>query len=164
MFTIILIVVQNSIVRQLHSDYSFLSFLYDNIYPSGMHVLEASRAKHEVECKNCQLTQMWDNCSPNGNRKISISSLTFATVWLYICSRGKGFFYFPNTLFFSYCTAWWPSYTYMYTGFLTEFCFNLVEHLFCWLLFIPVPSSVTWLFKPASYYFLLDFSSFLISV
>lgn len=51
MFTIILIIVQNSIVRQLHSDYSFLSFLYDNIYPSGMHVLEASRAKHEVECK-----------------------------------------------------------------------------------------------------------------
>ena len=100
----------------------------------------------------------------NGNRKISISSLTFATVRLYICSRGKGFFYFPNTLFFSYCTAWFPSYTYMYTGFLIEFCFNLVEHLFCWLLFIPVPSSVTWLFKPASYYFLLDFSSFLISV
>ena len=56
MFTIILIVVQNSIVRQLHSDYSFLSFLYDNIYPSGMHVLESSRAKHKVECKNCQLT------------------------------------------------------------------------------------------------------------
>ena len=26
-------------------------------------------------------------------------------------------FYFPNTLFFFYCTAWWPSYTYMYTFF-----------------------------------------------
>ena len=29
--------------------------------------------------------------------------------------------YFPNT-FFSCCTAWWPSYTYMYTFFLTLSC------------------------------------------
>ena len=31
------------------------------------------------------------------------------------------FFYFPNTFFFSYCTAWWLSYTYMYCSFFSHY-------------------------------------------
>ena len=39
--------------------------------------------------------------------------------------------YFPNTLFFFYCTAWWPSYMYMYTFFfLTLSCSIISDYLF----------------------------------
>ena len=35
-------------------------------------------------------------------------------------------YYFPNT-FFSYCTAWWPNYTYMHTFFFSHI---IMLHLF----------------------------------
>ena len=36
-------------------------------------------------------------------------------------------YYFQNTLFFFYCTAWCPSYTYMYTFFFLTLLFSIIS-------------------------------------
>ena len=37
------------------------------------------------------------------------------------------FLNFHNTLFFFYCAAWWPSYTYMYTFFLLTLSYSIIS-------------------------------------
>ena len=61
----------------------------------------------------------------------------FSNLWLIYNVLSFYFFiffnsYFPNTTFFSYSTACWPSYTYMYT-----FCFHTLSCSITWLDIAP---------------------------